>query len=185
MLFSPLQDVDSLPVMGQAVSPLKVKRAGNNLSLPTNTQTPVFCHCRTWILHPRMPLMSCHVAVKCTVLFFMNVIFVLEPLQDVDSLPVMGQAVSPLKVKRATKGQGPSWLMATTYLTSGHPGAGPRSAAAVAAAAQRFQPARQLDEVMREQQLADIEVGLGTIWHVWGSEPQCLDCPTCRIRVPA
>jgi hypothetical protein len=73
---------------------------------------------------------------------------------------VSGQAVSPLKVKRATKGQGPSWLMATTYLTSSHPGAAPRSAAAAAAAAQRFQPARQLDEVTREQQLADIEVGL-------------------------
>jgi hypothetical protein len=95
-----------------------------------------------------------------------------SPLQDVDSLPVMGQAGSPLKVKRATKGQGPSWLMATTYLTSSHPGAGPRSAAAVAAAAQRFQPARQLDEVTREQQLADIEVGLGAVGTMWAIAPR-------------
>jgi hypothetical protein len=76
-------------------------------------------------------------------------------LQDVDSLPAAGQAVSPLKVKRATKGQGPSWLMATTYLTSSQAGAGGRAAAA---AAGRFQPAQQQQELTREQQLADIEV---------------------------
>ncbi|WIA18195.1 hypothetical protein OEZ85_009668 [Tetradesmus obliquus] len=75
-------------------------------------------------------------------------------LQDVDSLPAAGQAVSPLKVKRATKGQGPSWLMATTYLTSSQAGAGARAAAA---AAGRFQPAQQQGELTREQQLADIE----------------------------
>jgi hypothetical protein len=81
-------------------------------------------------------------------------------LQDVDSLPAAGQAVSPLKVKRATKGQGPSWLMATTYLTSSQAGerSNKASAAAAAAAAARFQPAQQQVELTREQQLADIEV---------------------------
>ncbi|KAF8061924.1 VIP2 [Scenedesmus sp. PABB004] len=75
-------------------------------------------------------------------------------LADVDSLPSAGGgAASPLRVKRATRGQGPTWLMATTYLTSS--AENPTSAAprggrfAMASAA----PA----ELTREQQLADIE----------------------------
>ncbi len=49
-------------------------------------------------------------------------------LQEVDNLPSAGASVSPLKVKRATKGQGPAWLMATTYLTSTQETAGRRAA---------------------------------------------------------
>lgn len=74
-------------------------------------------------------------------------------LQDVDTLPAAGQTVSPLKVKRATRGQGPSWLMATTYLTSTQGGAGRRAATG----SQRFEMAQQQQELTREQQLADME----------------------------
>lgn len=80
-----------------------------------------------------------------------------HPLQEADSLPSSGKSVSPLSVKRATRGQGPSWLMATTYLAGAQ--AGKRSAGAAASGAGgRFAMASSQPELTREQQLADIEV---------------------------